>query len=74
MSESLKELRASNDAKNDPAELRRRIDAEGYLFFKRLQYPDKLWRLRREMLTVMQQGGWLVAGTDPVDGIAEISA
>jgi hypothetical protein len=26
------------------------------------------------MLTVMQQGGWLVAGTDPVDGIANISA
>ena len=45
---------------------------EGYLFFKRLQDPDKLWALRREMLTVMQQGGWLVAGTDPVDGIANV--
>ena len=74
MPEELKELRISNDAMNDPEELRRRIDEEGYLFFKRLQNPDKLWALRREMLTVMQQGGWLVAGTDPIDGIADVSA
>ena len=25
------------------------------------------------MLTVMQEAGWLIAGTDPVDGIADIS-
>ncbi|CAN5656092.1 hypothetical protein BH10CHL1_BH10CHL1_26520 [soil metagenome] len=74
MSDQLKELRVSNDAMDDPAELRRRIADEGYLFFKRLQNPDKLRSLRREMLTVMQQGGWLVAGTDPVDGIANVAA
>lgn len=74
MSERLQELRVSNDAMDDPAELRRRIEDDGYLFFRRLQDPDKLLELRREMLTVMQQGGWLVAGTDPVDGIAEIGA
>ena len=74
MPEELKELRVSNDATNDPEELRRRIADEGYLFFKRLQPPDKLLALRREMLTVMQRGGWLVPGTDPMDGIAKISA
>ncbi|MCC6457306.1 MAG: hypothetical protein IT328_20295, partial [Caldilineaceae bacterium] len=74
MTEQLKELRVSNDAMNDSVELRRRIADEGYLFFKRLQPPDKLRALRREMLTVMQQGGWLVPGTDPMEGIAEISA
>lgn len=72
--EALKELRVSNDAMHDPAELRHRISEEGYLFFKKLQDPDKLWALRREMLTTMQKGGWLVAGTDPMDGIADISA
>ena len=71
--EQLKELRVSNDAMNDPEELRHRISEEGYLFFKRLQNPDKLWALRREMLTTMQEGGWLVADTDPMDGIADIS-
>ena len=72
MTEQLKELRVSNDAMNDSVELRRRIADEGYLFFKRLQPPDKLLALRREMLTVIQQGGWLVPGTDPMEGIAEI--
>ena len=73
MTESLKELRVSNDAMNDPEELRHRISEEGYLFFKKLQDPDKLWALRREMLTTMQEGGWIVAGTDPMDGIADIA-
>lgn len=73
MTEQLKELRVSNDAIDDPEELRQRIKDEGYLFFKKLQDPDKLWNLRREMLTVIQAGGWLVAGTDPMDGIADIS-
>jgi hypothetical protein len=50
MSEELKELRVSNDAMDDPAELRRRIADEGYLFFKRLQDPAKLRELRREMM------------------------
>ena len=73
MAEALKELRVSNDAMHDPETLRYRISEEGYLFFKRLQDPDKLWALRREMLTTLQAGGWLVAGTDPMDGIADIS-
>ena len=67
------ELRVSNDAFDDPAEIRRRMDAEGYLFFKGLQDKDKLMSLRKDMLTVMMEGGWLVAGTDPVDGIADIT-
>ena len=52
MTEQLKELRVSNDAMNDPEELRRRIAEEGYLFFKRLQNPDKLQALRREICIV----------------------
>lgn len=70
---ALKELRVSNDAMNDPGELRLRIAEEGYLFFKKLQDPGKLWALRKEMLTTIQAGGWLVAGTDAMDGIADIS-
>ena len=73
MAAQLKELRVSNDAMNDPEELRRRIKDEGYLFFKKLQAPDKLWDLRRQMLTAIQEGGWLVAGTDPMDGITDVS-
>ena len=73
MAEQLKELKVSNDAINNPQELRRRIRDEGYLFFKRLQDPDKLRDLRLQMMDVIQRGGWLVPGTDPMDGIADPS-
>ena len=67
------ELRISNDIMEDADALRERIDDEGYLFFKQLQRPEKLLELRQQMLTVMQEGGWLIAGTDPLDGIADVS-
>ena len=67
------ELRISNDIMEDAEALRERIDGEGYLFFQRLQRPEKLLELRQQMLTVMQEGGWLIAGTDPLDGIADVS-
>ena len=66
----LSELRISNEARTDVVELRRRLNDDGYLFFRRLLDPLRLLKLRREMLTVMQTGGWLAAGTDPIDGIA----
>ena len=71
MTAQLKPLRVSNDAINDLEELRRRIKDEGYVFFKKLQQPDKLLALRREMLTTIQKGGWLLPDTDPMDGIAD---
>ncbi len=73
MAHPYQELRVSNDAVGDAEELRRRMADEGYLFIKGLQDADKLWSLRREMLTTMQRGGWVVAGTDPMDGIADVS-
>jgi ectoine hydroxylase-related dioxygenase (phytanoyl-CoA dioxygenase family) len=73
-SDYLSELRPSNDARDDAVELRRRLDEEGYLFFRKLLDPARLSQMRREMLTAMQAGGWLVEGTDPVDGIANPDA
>ena len=66
----LSELRISNEARTDVVELRRRLHDDGYLFFRGLLDPLRLLKLRREMLTVMQAGGWLAAGTDAIDGIA----
>ena len=54
MSDQIRELCVSNDAIDDAEELRRRIDDEGYLFFRKLQNPDKLWDLRRQMLERMK--------------------
>ena len=66
----LKELRVSNDVVNDPTELQSRIREEGYLFFRKLQSADKLHDLRVKMMTAIQNAGWLIQGTDPIDGIA----
>src|SRR5690242_5562261 len=71
MTAEFQEFRVSNDALNDPEELRRRIDAEGYLFFRSLQDADKLRALRRDILGVLREGGWVRPGTDLMDGIAD---
>ena len=73
MTDEVKALRVSNDAVNDPTELQRRIADEGYLFFKRLMNPDKVRELRYEMMSAIQRVGWLVAGADPMDGIADMN-
>ena len=70
----LGELLESSDIAHDATALRERLDADGYLFFRGLLNADRLWELRGEMLTVMQKGGWILPGTDPMDGIAVIDA
>lgn len=74
LDDNWKELRVSDDARAAPEELRRRLDEDGYLFFRGLQDRERLRALRREMLAVLQKGGWLAPGTDPMDGIADLEA
>ena len=73
MSSELKEFRGSNDAIDDPSELRRRIGEDGYIFIRGLHDADRLRGLRLEMLEVIRDGGWLRPGTDLNDGIADVS-
>ena len=69
--ENLEELQESNDILGDSSALQSRMEEYGYLFFRRLQDVEMLKELRRQMLTTMQECGWIKQGTDPVDGIAE---
>ena len=73
MQEDPAELRISNDASADATELRRRVAEDGYLFIRRLLDPDKIGALRTDMMAAIQRGGWLVPGTDPREGIADVS-
>jgi len=57
-----------------PEELRRRLAEEGYLFLKKLQNTDRLLSLRRDIMQVLMEAGWLVEGTEPMDGIARVDA
>ena len=72
--DQLVEFRVSNAALDNPVELNRRFQEEGYVFIRGLQDPGEILSLRREMMTTIQQGGWLAPGTTPSDGIAELSA
>ena len=70
----MKKLKTSNDALNEPEELRRRLAEEGYLYLRRIQDPEKLLVLRREVMEALMRVGWLAEGTDPMDGIARLDA
>jgi hypothetical protein len=70
MAVQVNDLVASNDALGDGRELRERIAREGYLFFHGLLDAGQVGTLRKEVLEVCAEGGWLKAGTDPADGIA----
>jgi hypothetical protein len=74
MARKLNELKVANEALDDVPELRRRIQEDGYLFFKRLQDPDLLLNLRLEMLLPMRDGDWLEPGSDLINGIANIAS
>ena len=71
--ETVAEMQVSNDALNDPEELRRRIAQNGYLFFRGLLDPEPVRNLRLDTLEVLREAGWVEAGTDLVDGIANLS-
>jgi hypothetical protein len=73
MNREWKEFRVSNDARSDAEELRRRMAEEGYLFFRRLIEPGTMLSLRRDIMGVLQQSGWLCEGTDPGEGIVDLS-
>lgn len=74
MNRTSDELVESNEIMHDPVALNERLEQDGYLFFRRLLDPARVLSLRREMLVRMQEGGWLVSGSDPMDGIANPDA
>ena len=74
MTEQLEDFKISNDAVDDPVELRRRLDQDGYLFIKGLQDPSRLRALRLDMLEVCRAAGWIAAGTELADGIVDLAA
>ncbi|HMS86930.1 MAG: phytanoyl-CoA dioxygenase family protein [Acidimicrobiales bacterium] len=62
-------MRSSNDLLGDPDALRARLDEDSYLYFQGVLDPDKLLALRREMLTVLADHGWVLGGDLLMDAV-----
>jgi len=54
---------------NDPAALRARAHEDGYLFFKNFLPAEPLLELRRQMLTICAERGWLAKDRDLMYGV-----
>jgi hypothetical protein len=66
----LSTLRASNDALDDPAVLRARMQEDGYLLLRGLQNPDRVRGARRVILENLQANGQLDPNASLDEGIA----
>ena len=58
----------------DPVALRARAEQDGYLFFKQFLPKEPLLELRRQMLEICAERGWLAAGHDLMDGVIDEAA
>ena len=63
----------ANEALEDQAELRRRVAEDGFLFLRGLVDVESIRDLRTEVTQICQRHGWIKAGSNPSDGIAEPS-
>jgi ectoine hydroxylase-related dioxygenase (phytanoyl-CoA dioxygenase family) len=58
----------------DKVDLRAEMEARGYVLIRGLLTGDELKPLLADVTGVMAEAGWLQAGTDPVDRMAEMGA
>jgi ectoine hydroxylase-related dioxygenase (phytanoyl-CoA dioxygenase family) len=59
-----------SNASSSSAELRAAMNEYGYLFFRALLPEETILDVRRDVLTVLQDAGWLDSSHDMMDGIA----
>jgi ectoine hydroxylase-related dioxygenase (phytanoyl-CoA dioxygenase family) len=59
----------ANEALGDPTQLKSMIDENGYLFLRGVAPKDKLLTLRRDILELCADAGWLDSKTDVMEGI-----
>ena len=68
------ELVDSTSLLAEPESLLERASTDGYLFFRGLLERDRVLDVRRQIMQVVADHGWLQAGTDAMDGIADVAA
>lgn len=66
----LKPFLVSNDALGDSAELRSRMERDGYLFIKNLLSQESVKKTRREIVALLEAAKWLKEGANPMEAVA----
>ena len=76
--ESIREMRSpfydATPLLDDPVALRSRAEQDGYLFFKHFLPVEPLLELRRQMLEICAQRGWLASNSNLMDGVIDEEA
>ncbi len=67
---TLHELTPANGLLSDPSRLRAQLERDGFLFIRELLPPDDVRRVRRGVLECCRAAGWLIDGTDLLEGRA----
>jgi len=67
-------MRESTELLDRPEALRARLDADGYLLLRGLLPAEDVLGVRSAVLDVVNDQGWLAAGHDSADGIADVAA
>ena len=70
---SLHEFSPANDLLDRPDELRAQLARDGFLFFRGLLPRDEVLRVRRAILERCRAAGWLVEGSEVMEGRADPS-
>ncbi len=68
------ELQEHNALLDDPQALRQQMADDGFLFFRGLLPADEIVALRRNILQICDNNGWIAPGTELMDCIADPSA
>lgn len=64
----------SSDLLGDSQAIRDRAERDGYFYVRGLLPTERVLGVRRDIVTILDRHGWLQAGTDSMDGIADMSA
>ena len=61
----------SNGLLDSPADLRKRLRTDGYLFFRDILPVEEVLDVRRQILEICDQAGWLRPGAPVIDGLSD---
>lgn len=67
----MKPFTESNDLLDDSRRLRKRLDEEGYLFLRNILPADEILALRRKILEICWEAGWLRDGSELMAGLTD---